>query len=92
MKPQTLTRAGIPTIIAGASGLFLGALDFSINVSLPAIRDDLNESLITVQWIIIIYHASRSGSGFGIGAIGDRYGLKWLFILGWDLHGIACGS
>jgi MFS family permease len=91
LNPQTLARAGIPTIIAGAAGLFLGALDFSINVSLPTIRDDLNESLITVQWIIIIYHASRSGSGFGIGAIGDRYGLKWLFILGVILYTVSVG-
>jgi MFS family permease len=88
---SSFARAGIPTIIAGAAGLFLGALDFSINVSLPAIRDDLNESLITVQWIIIIYHASRSGSGFGIGAIGDRYGLKWLFIAGVVLYTISVG-
>ena len=91
MNRSAFARAGIPTIIAGAAGLFLGALDFSINVSLPAIRDDLNESIITVQWIIIIYHASRSGSGFGIGAIGDRYGLKWLFILGVVLYTIAVG-
>lgn len=91
MNRSSFARAGIPTIIAGAAGLFLGALDFSINVSLPAIRDDLNESLITVQWIIIIYHASRSGSGFGIGAIGDRYGLKWLFIAGVVLYTISVG-
>jgi len=88
---STVARAGIPTIIAGAAGLFLGALDFSINVSLPSIRDDLNESIITVQWIIIIYHASRSGSGFGVGAIGDRYGLKWLFLIGVILNTIAVG-
>ena len=91
MNRQLAARAGIPTIIAGAAGLYLGALDFSINVSLPTMRDSLGESLITVQWIIVIYHASRSGSGFGVGAFGDRFGLKWLFLAGVILNSVAVG-
>ncbi|MCH7734325.1 MAG: MFS transporter [Chloroflexi bacterium] len=91
MNRQLAAGAGIPTIIAGAAGLYLGALDFSINVSLPTMRDSLGESLITVQWIIVIYHASRSGSGFGVGAFGDRFGLKWLFLAGVILNSVAVG-
>jgi len=69
-------------VLVGGAGLFLVALDFSINVSLPTMRDSLDASLVTVQWIIILYHATRSGTGFGAGGIGDRFGLKRLFMAG----------
>ena len=82
---------GSLVILAAAGGLFLASLDFSINVSLPVIRDSLNESLVTVQWIIVIYHASRSGMGFGAGGLGDAFGLRRLFLIGVVLNTLAVG-
>ena len=76
------SRAQLLVVLVGGAGLFLVALDFSINVSLPTMRDSLGASLVTVQWIIILYHATRSGTGFGAGGIGDRFGLKRLFMAG----------
>ncbi len=67
---------------AGGMALFLAALDFSINVSLPVFRESLGETLITVQWIIIIYHAARSGTGFIAGHLADTIGLRRVLVVG----------
>ncbi len=71
---------------AGGAALFLAALDFSINVSLPVFRESLGETLITVQWIIIIYHAARSGTGFIAGHLADTIGLKRVLLTGIVLY------
>ena len=92
---SAFTPARLPArplaILVGGAGLYLVALDFSINVSLPTIRDSLGASLVTVQWIIILYHAARSGTGFGAGGIGDRFGLKRLFMAGVVAYTLAVG-
>lgn len=74
---------------AGGAALFLAALDFSINVSLPVFRDSLGETLVSVQWIIIIYHAARSGTGLIAGHLADTIGLKRVLLVGVVLYTIA---
>ena len=71
MSPVLRSRDRMITVIVAAAGLFLVALDFSINVSLPTMRDSLGASLISVQGIIIFYHASRSGLAPAAGGLGD---------------------
>lgn len=41
---------------------------------------------MTVQWIIIIYHAARSGTGFIAGSIADIFGLKRILLFGIILY------
>ncbi len=76
-------------VAAGGAALFLAALDFSINVSLPVFRDSLNETLISVQWIIIIYHASRSGTGLVVGRLADTIGLRRVLLAGVVLYTVS---
>lgn len=76
-------------IIVGSGALFLGALDFSINVNLPRFRADLGETLVSVQLIIIMYHGARSGTGFVAGGIADRFGIKWPLAAGIVLYTAA---
>ena len=78
-------------IAIGSGALFLGALDFSINVNLPRFRADLGETLISVQLIIIMYHGARSGTGFVAGGIADRFGIKWPLTAGIVLYTVAVG-
>jgi MFS family permease len=78
-------------IAIGSGALFLGALDFSINVNLPRFRSDLGETLISVQLIIIMYHGARSGTGFVAGGIADRFGIKWPLVAGILLYTLAVG-
>ena len=87
-----MTRfAQILAIAIGSGALFLGALDFSINVNLPRFRSDLGETMIRVQLIIIMYHGARSGSGFVAGGIADRFGIKWPLVSGIVLYTTAVG-
>ncbi|MDG0867083.1 MFS transporter [Candidatus Lucifugimonas marina] len=78
-------------ILIGSGALFLGALDFSINVNLPRFRSELGETLISVQLIIIMYHGARSGTGFVAGGIADRFGIKWPLVSGIVLYTLAVG-
>jgi MFS family permease len=83
--------AQIAAIAVGGGALFLAALDFSINVNLPRFREDLGETLISVQLIIIMYHGARSGTGFIAGGIADRLGIKWPLAMGIVLYTVAVG-
>ncbi len=89
---QPIPRQGrAAALFIGGAALFLAALDFSINVSLPTMRDSLHETLVSVQWVIIIYHAARSGTGFVAGGLADRFGLKWLLLSGAVAYTLAVG-
>ncbi|MBT5318955.1 MAG: MFS transporter, partial [Chloroflexi bacterium] len=89
---ESLTsRDRMLTVMIASSGLFLVALDFSINVSLPTMRDSLGASLISVQGIIIFYHASRSGLAPAAGGLGDAFGLKRVFLWGVVAYTAAVG-
>jgi MFS family permease len=78
-------------ITVGSGALFLGALDFSINVNLPRFRSDLGETMVSVQLIIILYHGARSGTGFVAGGVADRFGIKWPLIAGIVLYTVSVG-
>ena len=71
--------------------LFIAALDFSINVSLPVFRESMNIDIVFVLWIIIIYHAARSGTGFIAGIYSDYFGIKLLALLGISFYTISVG-
>ncbi len=89
--PNVSSRDRLITVAIAAAGLFLVALDFSINVSLPTMRDSLGASLISVQGIIIFYHASRSGLGPAAGGLGDAFGLRRVFLWGVVAYTAAVG-
>lgn len=69
-------------LVAAAAGMFLTALDITVNVALPDITDNLGTDLETIQWIIILYVGSTTGMGLGLGGAGDVYGLKRVFVIG----------
>ena len=69
-------------LVAAAIGIFLTALDVTVNVALPNITEDLNTDLETVQWIIIFYVGGTTGMQLGLGAAADIYGLKRFFVFG----------
>ena len=49
----------------------------------------MNETLISVQLIIIVYHAARSGTGFIAGHLADTVGLKRVLLFGIVLHTVS---
>lgn len=71
-------------LVAAAAGLgmFLAALDISVNVAMPAIARGLEVDPQSVQWVIIAFIATRAGLVMGAGSFADQFGLRRVFIFG----------
>ena len=69
-------------MVAAASGVFLTALDITVNVALPDITDSFDTDPVTIQWIIIFYVGGSAGMQLGLGGAADAFGLKRMFLLG----------
>ena len=77
--------------LASALGMILASLDFSVNVALPAMRDALGTDLAAVQWVIVVFIATRAGLALGAGAFADRFGLRRVYIFGTVAYLAAMG-
>ncbi len=67
---------------ASALGMVLASLDFAVNVGLPAMRDAFGTDLAAVQWVIVVFIATRAGLALGAGAFADRFGLRIVYLCG----------
>ena len=74
------------SIVAAGFGMFLAALDISVNVALPAMRTGLGSDLHSIQWVIVVFVATRAGLVIGIGNLADKFGLKSIFIFGAGIY------
>ena len=74
-------RGAFVAALAGL-GMFLAALDISVNVALPAMRSAFSTDLQTVQWVIVVFIATRAGLVMGAGSFGDRFGLRVVYVFG----------
>ncbi|MEI5100712.1 MFS transporter [Streptomyces sp. PmtG] len=72
------------------ASLLLVAMDATIlNVALPSLIDDMRPTAVQQLWIIDIYGLVLGGLLVTSGAVGDRFGRKRLFLLGFVLFGVA---
>ena len=46
---------------AAGLGMFLATLDIAVNVALPAMTEDLDADLQSIQWGIVAFIATRAG-------------------------------
>lgn len=76
-------------LVAAASGMFLTALDITVNVALPDITDSFGTDAVTIQWIIILYVGSSTAMQLGLGGAADSFGLKRAFVLGLVAYMVA---
>ena len=76
-------------LTAASLGMFLGALDVTVNVALPEITRSFDTDVATVQWIIICYVGTTTALQLGIGSAADLYGLKRAYLLGIALYTLA---
>ena len=67
---------------AAGLGMFLAALDIAVNVALPAMTEDLDADLQSIQWVIVAFIATRAALVMGAGSSADRFGLKPVYIFG----------
>ncbi len=69
---------------------FLGAIDStSVTVALPTISRDLHIGLSLLQWIPSAYILVLTCSLLFIGRLGDRIGVKKMYVVGLGLFGAA---
>lgn len=76
-------------ITAAGLGMFLAAMDIAVNVALPSMRTDLNTDLQAVQWVIVVFIATRAGLVMGAGSLADRFGFKQIYLVGTALYLIS---
>lgn len=77
-----MTWRTVALAAAAALGLVLASLDFAVNVGLPAMRDAFGTDLAAVQWVIVVFIATRAGLALGAGAFADRFGLRMVYLFG----------
>lgn len=89
-SPNTTTkeRKWLGLVIVSL-GMFLGALDLSVNVALPAITESLLSDMSTVQWVIILYIGTTTGLQLTMGRVCDAYGLKRFYLIGVVVYTLA---
>ncbi|MCZ6545181.1 MAG: MFS transporter [Chloroflexi bacterium] len=73
-------------------GIFLGTLDTSIiNIALPTLADEFDVSSDQVIWVTLIFILVSTGLGLIMGRLGDLYGRKQLYVIGFVLFTAAAG-
>jgi EmrB/QacA subfamily drug resistance transporter len=77
------------------SGAFIALLDTTIvNVAIPTIRTSIGASNSMLTWIISGYALAFGLALIPAGRVGDRFGHKWVFVIGlgaFTLASFACG-
>jgi EmrB/QacA subfamily drug resistance transporter len=61
----------------------------SLNIAIPSIQDSLDASQTELQWIIDSYALVFAGLLLPAGALGDRYGRKWMLLGGLGVYGVT---
>lgn len=89
MEGELSSRVRWAGLVAAASGVFLTALDITVNVALPDITDSFGTDAVTIQWIIIFYVGGSTGMQLGLGGAADAFGLKRMFMLGLASYTVA---
>ncbi len=97
-QPQLIAPpvAGIPYRFVALAivclGIFLGTLDTSIiNIALPTLAAEFDVSSGDVIWVSLIFILVSTGLGLVMGRLGDLYGRKQLYIVGFALFTAAAG-
>ena len=62
--------------------MLLAALDIAVNVALPTMANALNADLESIQWVIVVFIATRASLVMGAGSFSDRFGLRTVYIFG----------
>jgi len=82
-------------IVATSLGFVVVQLDVTVvNVALPKISTGLGASVSVLQWVVDAYSVTFAVLLLSAGSVGDRFGSRRLFMLGFALFAaasVACG-
>ncbi|HEY7821753.1 MAG TPA: DHA2 family efflux MFS transporter permease subunit [Acidimicrobiia bacterium] len=86
-KPSGSKSAAL--VVIAVAGFFV-ATDITItNVALPSIGTELGASTSALQWVMDAYNIALAGLLLLGGALGERFGRKWIFLGGLTTFGIG---
>ena len=86
---DTISRTQWIQLILVGSGMFLSALDISVNVALPNFSEFFTVSPNITYFMIIFYLGTTVALQLPMGSAGDAFGLKNVFIFGLIVYTIA---
>ncbi len=73
-------------------GTFLGVVDNSItNIALPTMSEEFGRSADDVVWVALSFIVVSTGLSLTMGRLGDIYGRKMLYVVGFFILTIATG-
>lgn len=82
-------------VLSVATAVFLVRLDgYMINIALPAVGRHFQADTAEVSWVILSYFVVMSSTMLIAGKLGDRMGLRRIFLLGYALSALTsllCG-
>ncbi len=81
--------ARVIVAVAAGLGMFLAMMDIAVNVALPSMAEDLDADLQTVQWVIVVFVATRAGLVMCAGSFGDYFGLRPVYLWGAGAYLVA---
>lgn len=92
MPSVSSSRARV-TLAAAALGLVVVLLDVSVvNVALEALRREFAADVSGLQWVLNAYTLVFAALLLTSGALGDRFGARRVFMLGFVLFTLASGA
>jgi len=91
-----LTPAEIRAVVALAVGMFCVQVDFfALNLALPRMAVDLNQTTTNMQWVISAYMIAVGAAMIPGGRLGDLRGHRRIVVAGLAVFGgasLVCGS
>jgi EmrB/QacA subfamily drug resistance transporter len=86
---QSTTRRWWVLAVLCVSLMMIGLDNTILNVALPTLVRDLHASFSQLQWIVDSYTVVFAGLMLTAGSLGDRFGRKWILLVGLS---IFCGG
>src|ERR1044071_965219 len=87
--PDVRRRRGETSSIDDDGRLIVGTV---VNVPLPVLRESLGASLAQAQWVVEAYLLFLASLMLVGGALGDRWGRRFVFALGVALFAVASAA
>jgi EmrB/QacA subfamily drug resistance transporter len=88
--PERLSARAWGMLLVLCGAIFLDAMDVSmVGVALPSIREDLNLSTSTLQWIVSAYVLGYGGFLLLGGRAADLFGRRRVFLIGLGVFVVA---
>src|SRR5439155_1086580 len=84
-----LNRILIATILASSMVFLDGSV---ANIILPKLQEGFHRSLLEMQWVVTAYGITLSALLLLGGALGDRYGRRYIFLAGLALFSVASAA